>query len=1096
MADDDAPPGEVPPSGSPGPVERLLGVRTGEGHRTALLFAYLFCGSAVFILGRTVRDTLFLSRYSLAALPWMFVLFGVVSALVALFYAYVSDRLGRRLQMQAALAVGAVSYLGVWGLVRGGVSWIYPVFYIWTEVVANLLIMQFWTLANDLHDPRAAKRLFGTIGSARILGVIVCGLTAGLAVKALGTAQLLLVMTGLLAAMAFLAQLLNRYPAAVVHGGRGGGRPESLARVLKHPYVRTLTAVILLIFVALTVGDYQFKMIARANFTEDALARFFSLFYAAAGTVGFLIQLFVTPRLLRRFGVLAAMLAMPLCFGGSAGILLFTGSLAAACLMKFSDNGLQFTVHETVMQVLYVPFAPGVKAKTRAFLDTAVKPLSYGLGGLALVLLAHFHVPVVKMALLSLPVAVVWVALLPRVRHLYLRSLEASIAGMAASFEVDQEFVLDSESRKVLLRALESKDPVRVLHALERLKEEDGPELRAAFQRLCTHPDSRVREQALLRLGLLGDPECAGVVEKALSDPDAAVCAAAVNAYCALLKDEAIEEVAPLLEHEERGVRVEAAAGLVRHGGVEGAVLGGGRLESLLKDPRTGSRMEAADILKRLGPAGYRPLKRLLEDPEAKVRGAALKAAASAADPRLVPLLLEALATEKGRKRAARALAAVGPAAIPPLVELLKDEEAPRILRLTAPRIVRAIRDIRAYEELRALPAPADGQVRLRVWAAFGGLRQDLGQPPLPMGEVLPRVEAELRQAYHWSASWQLAREPYGTPLLADFLALRMRRAGRRVLRLLEQRYDRREVGLIMRNLADRRDRATALEVLDTLLEPALKRRIVPYFEEASPERLSEAAGDLATPPDAPVTFLKGLCRDTNPYAAFVGFQAAAQHGETAVLALAEARLDDPQPLVREGALLALGRLGGAEGLEKVRRRVDDSDPAVARCAAALLSGAEGTMYSTVEKILFVMSVPIFERLPGEDLAPLARAAEVQSFKPGEKVFQEGEMGDALYVVMRGKVAIRRGETLLAEMGPKEAFGEMAVLEAQPRSADAVALVDTELLRIGSEEFYEILREQVEIAEGILKVLVHRLRVADERLKELGAPPAPEKAPG
>ena len=558
MADDDAPPGEVPPSLAPGLAERLLGVRPGEGSRTALLFAYLFCGSAVFILGRTVRDTLFLSRYSLAALPWMFVLFGVVSALVALFYAWVSDRLGRRLQMEAALAVGAASYLGVWLLVRGGVSWVYPVFYIWTEVVANLLIMQFWTLANDLHDPRAAKRLFGTIGAARILGVIVCGLTAGAVVKALGTAQLLLVMTGLLAAMAVLCQRLSRYPVAQAAGARGAGRPEPLSHVLQHPYVRSLMAVILLIFVALTVGDYQFKMIARQNFTEDALARFFSLFYAGAGTAGFLVQLFVTPRLLRRFGVLAAMLAMPLCFGCSAGILLATGSLAAACLMKFSDNGLQFTVHETVLQVLYVPFAPAVKAKTRAFLDTAVKPLSYGLGGLALVLLAHFKVPVVKMALLSLPVAVLWVALLPRVRHLYLRSLEASIAGLAASFEVDQEFVLDSESRKVLLHALESRDPARVLHALERLKEEQGPELRAALRRLCDHGSPKVREQALLRLGQLGDEGSVPVVEKALADPDPEVCASAANACCALLKDEAIEVVAPLLDHAERAVRVEA----------------------------------------------------------------------------------------------------------------------------------------------------------------------------------------------------------------------------------------------------------------------------------------------------------------------------------------------------------------------------------------------------------------------------------------------------------------------------------------------------------------------------------------------------------
>src|SRR5512135_3114848 len=113
-------------------IEASLGIRAGEGRRTALCFTYLFLGSAVFILGRTARDTLFLSRYPLSALPWMFVLFGIVSALVAVAYGTLADRFPRRLQMMGALGVGCASYCAVWLLVRAKVSWVYPVFYIWT----------------------------------------------------------------------------------------------------------------------------------------------------------------------------------------------------------------------------------------------------------------------------------------------------------------------------------------------------------------------------------------------------------------------------------------------------------------------------------------------------------------------------------------------------------------------------------------------------------------------------------------------------------------------------------------------------------------------------------------------------------------------------------------------------------------------------------------------------------------------------------------------------------------------------------------------------------------------------------------------------
>jgi ATP/ADP translocase len=73
----------------------VLGVRPGEGRRTLLLFVYLLLASAVFVLGRTVRDTLFLSRYSLTALPWMFVLYGVASALTVVLYARIADHISR-----------------------------------------------------------------------------------------------------------------------------------------------------------------------------------------------------------------------------------------------------------------------------------------------------------------------------------------------------------------------------------------------------------------------------------------------------------------------------------------------------------------------------------------------------------------------------------------------------------------------------------------------------------------------------------------------------------------------------------------------------------------------------------------------------------------------------------------------------------------------------------------------------------------------------------------------------------------------------------------------------------------------------------------
>ena len=142
----------------------------------------------------------------------------------------------------------------------------------------------------------------------------------------------------------------------------------------------------------------------------------------------------------------------------------------------------------------------------------------------------------------------------------------------------------------------------------------------------------------------------------------------------------------------------------------------------------------------------------------------------------------------------------------------------------------------------------------------------------------------------------------------------------------------------------------------------------------------------------------------------------------------------------------------------------------------------EVAMYSTIEKILLLRSVPLFEKLAGEDLASLARLAEVELREPGDVVFREGELGDALYVVVRGAVEIRRGDDAIARITAPNVFGEMSVLDACPRSATAVAVEHTQLLVLGGEEFYEALQERFEVADGIIRLLSRRLREADEKL--------------
>jgi len=144
-------------------------------------------------------------------------------------------------------------------------------------------------------------------------------------------------------------------------------------------------------------------------------------------------------------------------------------------------------------------------------------------------------------------------------------------------------------------------------------------------------------------------------------------------------------------------------------------------------------------------------------------------------------------------------------------------------------------------------------------------------------------------------------------------------------------------------------------------------------------------------------------------------------------------------------------------------------------------------LISTVEKVLFLKSVDLFAKIPGEDLAQIAGIAQEISFEQGELIIQEGEMGDSLFLIIEGQVQVHRLAQEISRLGERDAFGEMALLDHEPRSASVTALSDVTCLKVEREDFFELMSEKIEIAHGIIRVLTHRLREANEKLSAVRA---------
>jgi CRP-like cAMP-binding protein len=143
-----------------------------------------------------------------------------------------------------------------------------------------------------------------------------------------------------------------------------------------------------------------------------------------------------------------------------------------------------------------------------------------------------------------------------------------------------------------------------------------------------------------------------------------------------------------------------------------------------------------------------------------------------------------------------------------------------------------------------------------------------------------------------------------------------------------------------------------------------------------------------------------------------------------------------------------------------------------------------------VEKVLILKSLPIFKETPEHILADLAPLMQEEEFEQDAMVFEEGEIGDCMFIIHRGSVRIHKGNMTLTTLNEKEVFGELALLDPEVRSASATAETDCVLFRIDQEPFYELIENRTEVARGFIKILCQRLRAQNEKsiaLSQLGS---------
>jgi len=127
---------------------------------------------------------------------------------------------------------------------------------------------------------------------------------------------------------------------------------------------------------------------------------------------------------------------------------------------------------------------------------------------------------------------------------------------------------------------------------------------------------------------------------------------------------------------------------------------------------------------------------------------------------------------------------------------------------------------------------------------------------------------------------------------------------------------------------------------------------------------------------------------------------------------------------------------------------------------------------------------PMFSSLSERQLKSLAKTLKIISFPANARIVKQGEPGIGFYLLLRGGAEVRQGGRALARLAAGQFFGEMTLMDEQPRSADVVALEPSECAVLSRWEFWGFAKTEPEVLQSVLREMAQRLRATNRALTE------------
>ena len=841
---------------------KILDVRPGDVARIGFMAAFLFFLLAANNVIKIVRDALFLSRFPITQLPYVYLLAAVAAGVIITIYSRYAWRLSL-FQIILGSHVFIISNVIIFWLLIFfyDFGWVLYAFYIWSAIVGLIAVAQFWTLANDMFTPRDGKRLFGILTAAGTLGGMLGGFGATLAVTFLfETRQLLWLIVALFAGafgvVWFAAKDRERARAAnegakIPSQETGEREGSGVVRTLRSSrYLQIIAALIFLSVIVSTLIDYQFKSAAKGAYpSTEALAGFFGSYYAWLSVVTVLAQLLLTGRLLMGLGLTPSLLVLPFTlFAGSIGLLIWPG-LFAATTTRLAEASLRTSVNHSSVEILYLPIPDFIKKKVKVFLDVTVERLGDGAAAFIILFYTFFlgGSQVTFLSYFAIALILLWAVFVFMAQGGYMEALRRGLAYREISLDEARINYADKGTVEAVLKTLEEKGESSVLFGLDLIEKLNPNEVVTRLPRtLLRHSSPSVRSRAIRLFSIHPDATTLEEITLMLQDENPQVQAEAISAACAIFKRDAIPVVRPYLESADWQIKRQVLLCLLRHGD---GVMRDSALKRLyeMMDDRSAEgepgRVEAVRLAAEVhDPAFSTYLSRLIrEDQSCRVVQAAMAAAGKGKYRGLVRDIVFLLGGKPTRAGAREALTEYGEIAVKELRASLFDFRTPRDIRLNIPRTLSKIHSQPAMNALLGGLLEEDGSIRFNSVLALEEMVRRFPDLKVDREIIESAITSDVmlycRRFAIFFVLFANGEDPAGErdSLLSQALTDSLERVKERVMWLLSLIYPAKDIRRFWAalNSGEPNRRAHAIEFLDNLLSGEIKSYVFLLFGDA-----------------------------------------------------------------------------------------------------------------------------------------------------------------------------------------------------------------------------------------------------------------------